>query len=153
MIFPMKKTCPNSAVRDKAAKALGRAGEDAACVFLRKKGFCLVERNWRPTGTHSGLELDIVARAGDILVFVEVKTRADARRIPVIAAFGAGKQKKMLAAARQYLAAQNAWHCLCRFDLVCVCGDGNSGFHIEHYEDVIENGQTLGGCNTAWQPW
>jgi len=158
LVFPcmmphMEKPCPAQAARSTAARELGRAGEEAACAFLRNRGYRIVARNWRPAGVMSGLELDIVARDGKFLVFVEVKTRASGARIPVAAAFGAAKQKKMLAAARQYLAAEKAWHHACRFDLVCACGTGESGFQVEHYSNVIDDGQTLGGGNPPWQPW
>ncbi len=56
---------------DKTAKQkLGKRGEDAACDFLRRQGFVVVERNyWKPWG-----EIDIVARRGEELRLVEVKT-------------------------------------------------------------------------------
>jgi len=50
---------------------LGKLGEDFACSFLKKKGFRILERNFRKRYG----ELDIVALYGKILVFVEVKTR------------------------------------------------------------------------------
>jgi hypothetical protein len=54
--------------------ASGRRGEDLAHRFLRKLGFTVIARNYRP---HSGGgEIDIVAREKEQLVFVEVKTRA-----------------------------------------------------------------------------
>ena len=50
---------------------LGRLGEDLACASLARRGYVIVERNWRcPRG-----EIDIVARDGECWVFVEVKTR------------------------------------------------------------------------------
>jgi putative endonuclease len=52
-------------------KALGRQGEDIAAEYLRQQGYEIVTRNWR---TRSG-ELDIVARDGEWLVFVEVRAR------------------------------------------------------------------------------
>src|SRR5215212_11642713 len=57
----------------------GRAGEDAACRFLRKRGYKVLYRNFKHRG---GGEIDVVCRDGETLVFVEVKTRAneDARR-------------------------------------------------------------------------
>lgn len=52
---------------------LGRMGEDAAARFLCRRGYDIVERNWRcPAG-----EADIIARDGDAVVFVEVKTRSN----------------------------------------------------------------------------
>ncbi len=53
-------------------KELGLKGEDEAVRFLRKKGYRILERNFR---SRLG-EIDIVARDGDTIVFVEVKTRS-----------------------------------------------------------------------------
>lgn len=54
------------------SRELGRRGEDAACELLRGKDYIILERNWAcPAG-----EADIVALDGDVLVFVEVKTRS-----------------------------------------------------------------------------
>ena len=50
----------------------GTLGEDIAVDFLRRKGYILLDRNWR--SGHK--EIDIVARQGDTVVFVEVKARA-----------------------------------------------------------------------------
>ncbi len=49
----------------------GKAGENAAVLFLENKGFQILERNWR----HHHLELDIIATKDNILQFIEVKTR------------------------------------------------------------------------------
>ncbi len=51
---------------------LGKKGEDLACGYLRKIGYKILERNFRIQGG----EVDIVAQDGDILVFVEVKSRS-----------------------------------------------------------------------------
>jgi putative endonuclease len=55
-------------------KALGVAGEDAACRFLEAEGFEVVERNWR---TRAG-EIDVIAAQADLIVFAEVKARTSA---------------------------------------------------------------------------
>lgn len=52
---------------------LGRRGEDAAACFLERRGYDIVERNW----TCVAGEADIIARDGDAVVFVEVKTRSN----------------------------------------------------------------------------
>ena len=52
-------------------RSLGRQGEDIAAVYLEGLGYDLIARNWR---TRSG-ELDIIARDGEWLVFVEVRAR------------------------------------------------------------------------------
>lgn len=54
------------------SRTLGKKGEDQACAFLKDRGYCIIERNFRcPFG-----ELDIVALEAKELVFVEVKTRS-----------------------------------------------------------------------------
>lgn len=50
---------------------IGSRGEDLACKFLKKNGYKILERNYRIRGG----EIDIVAKDGSVLVFVEVKTR------------------------------------------------------------------------------
>jgi putative endonuclease len=97
-------------------RALGCAGEDAACGELRRRGYEILARQYR---TRSG-EIDIVARDGGTLVFVEVKTRRGQ-------AFGGGaaavtwrKQRRMALVARQFLARHGGSDRPCRFDVVVV---------------------------------
>lgn len=52
-------------------KLTGNYGEDLACEYLKKQGYKILERNYRIRGG----EIDLVARDGDYLVFVEVKAR------------------------------------------------------------------------------
>jgi len=51
----------------------GKKGEEMAVAFLEKAGYQILETNWR----HRRAEIDIIAKDGEILVFVEVKTRSD----------------------------------------------------------------------------
>ncbi len=133
--------------------ALGRAGEERALLFLQSRGYAVLERNWRPSGALRGFELDMVARDGDTLVFVEVKTRAEAGGIPVHAAFTAKKRARMARAARMYLAVHELWDLPCRFDLICATGDGSGGLILEHHRNVIEFGKTVDNRHASWQPW
>lgn len=57
--------------QDKSKKITGNKGEDLACEYLRKLGFKILERNYLIRGG----EIDIIAKDGDFLVIVEVKTR------------------------------------------------------------------------------
>lgn len=134
--------------------ALGQAGEEAAVLFLTRKGWSILERNWRPSGPQRGLELDIVAQDGRDLVFVEVKTRASAWDIPVYAAFSARKQARFVRAARCYLSENECWDAPCRFDLVCVEQPGALGeLKLEHLSHVIELGHLMDSGDASWQPW
>ena len=59
--------------RDRSS--VGRRGEEAACAYLAERGYRILDRNWR---CRLG-EIDIVAERGDIVVFVEVRTRTGTR--------------------------------------------------------------------------
>lgn len=54
---------------------LGARGERIAAAHLQNNGYRIIDRNWRPRGQKLLGEIDIVARLGDTLAFVEVKTR------------------------------------------------------------------------------
>ncbi len=98
--------------------ALGRRGEDLAHRYLRSAGFTVLARNYRPGGGQS--EVDIVARDGDILVFVEVKSRTSAEYGAPDRAIGSEKQKQITRAARRYAARAGIEWNRVRFDTVSV---------------------------------
>ncbi|MGC8781941.1 MAG: YraN family protein, partial [Anaerolineae bacterium] len=86
-------------------RAIGKQGEDRAVAYLEQLGYAILARNWR---TRRG-ELDIVARDGECLVFVEVRTRRSGRRAAA-PALGAAeesvtprKQRQLAAMADEYL--------------------------------------------------
>ncbi|MCW5849896.1 MAG: YraN family protein [Anaerolineae bacterium] len=98
-------------------RGLGRAGEDLAVRALEARGYTIVGRNWRcPDG-----ELDIIARDGACLVFVEVRTRRGGWQGAAEDSIGPAKQRRLLALADAYLQAEHvpldaAW----RIDVVTV---------------------------------
>lgn len=135
--------------------ATGVAGEARAAEFLRSHGLRILERNWR-----SGpLELDIVARDGPTLVFVEVKSRTGAPggAFSPLDAFGPAKRRRVLRAATLYLEEKKAWRKPCRFDLVCVIFRPDDTISLEHHENVLrfesQSRGALGGGHAPWQPW
>ena len=97
-------------------QALGKTGEDLACAELRRRGYAILARRYR---TRLG-ELDIVARQGDTLVFVEVKARATLRFGTPGEAVGWRKQRQLVLMARDFLARSRLWRVPCRFDVVAV---------------------------------
>jgi len=101
---------------ESAKDEFGRWGEKLASRFLKRQGYRVLARNVAlPVG-----ELDIVAREGEELVFVEVKTRRSEEFGGPLGAVGAAKQRKIIQAARCYLAAHRLGECPCRFDVVGV---------------------------------
>ena len=99
---------------------LGKLGEDAACRELRRRGYVILARGYR---TRHG-ELDIVAREGDVLVFVEVKTRSREAFGGPLDAVTARKRMKLGRMALEYLSRSRLSKIACRFDVVGVAGRG-----------------------------
>lgn len=99
------------------AQQSGDRGEDLAARFLEQHGLAIVARNYR---TRHG-EIDLVARDGDVLVFVEVRLRSDARYGSAAETIGWAKQRRICAAARFYLARLRSQP-RCRFDVVALDG-------------------------------
>ncbi len=120
--------------------ALGRKGEDLAHRYLRSSGYKVVARNYRP-GEDS--EIDIVARDGDKLVFVEVKARSSAEFGSPDRAIDKEKQRHIFRAARSFVTRSgDAWSTV-RFDTVAIVFTEPPT--LSHYRDVFFEGRALDG--------
>ncbi len=97
---------------------LGRQGEDLACRELCRRGYAILARRFR---TRHG-EIDIVARDGDVLVFVEVKARSSRSFGGALGAVTPRKQRQVIAMAQRYMARVGWAARPCRFDVVAVQG-------------------------------
>ncbi len=97
-------------------QALGKRGEELARDFLSRQGYTILERNFR---TRSG-EIDIIARQGTTLVFIEVKTRSDNRFGSPFEAVTERKRRAITRVALEYLVSHGGPDRLCRFDVVAV---------------------------------
>ncbi len=97
-------------------KSLGAEGEARAARFLAARGYRIVARNVRA----GGVEIDIVARRGSLLVFAEVKTRRSRATGAPEEAVDARKQLRLVRGARAWLFEQHARATRVRFD-VLVC--------------------------------
>ena len=94
----------------------GEKEEERACRHLREKGYKIVARNWlSPFG-----EIDIIARDGDTLVFVEVKSRHGRNFISPEETLTVEKRKRIITTARLYLSKMEN-QVPVRFDFVAVC--------------------------------
>ena len=107
---------------------LGKIGEEEACRYLIRKGYTLLERNWRV----GHLELDIIAEWYGEIIFVEVKTRSNEDFAPAISAIDDEKFKNLRIAAGQYLRLNHLDQPI-RFDIITVVGT-HKPFTITHYE-------------------
>ena len=111
--------------------AAGAAAEALAARFLAAHGLTIVERNWR---RRCG-ELDLVARDGDTLVFVEVRLRRRSDFGGAAASITAAKRARLTAAAGLYLA-RLARTPPCRFDAVLL--DALEPERIEWLRNVFQ---------------
>jgi putative endonuclease len=98
----------------------GRRGEDDAYFYLRGLGYVMVARNWR-SPRHRG-ELDLVGWDGDVLCFIEVKTRSTRQVATAEAAVDEEKRTDLGAVARDYRRRVSG-EPMSRFDLVSVYYD------------------------------
>ncbi len=101
---------------------LGKRGEDLACQELERRGYVIVARRFR---VRSG-ELDIVARDGATLVFVEVKARTGQVFGTAAEAVTPLKQMRMTRLADEYLMKHHIHECPCRFDVVSIHFDAGA---------------------------
>ena len=117
-------------------KLLGREGEDLAARFLMKRGYRILERNYR---TRSG-EIDLVAMHDGAVVFVEVKTRtSDIFGAPELAV-NPRKQQRMVKAALGYIKYRKLHQVPCRFDVVAITTAAEQ--EVEHIQNAFEMDHT-----------
>lgn len=98
--------------------ALGASAEAAATRLLVERGYEIVERNFR---CKAG-ELDLIARHQRVLVFVEVRSRADAEHGHAAEMVDALKQRRVARVAEHYLAVRDPDYDEIRFDVVAITG-------------------------------
>jgi len=110
---------------------LGKKGEQLAVDFLIKKGYDIVERNYR----FEKAEVDIIAQQKDTLAIVEVKTRST-KDFGNPQDFVKPKQIKNLVKAVDEYVNVNALDVEVRFDIIAIVKQGK-GFEIEHLEDAF----------------
>lgn len=97
-------------------QSVGRLGESEAARFLEKRGYKLLERNYR---CKYG-EIDIVAQDGRTIAFVEVKTRGSESFGGPLASVDSRKQKKIMLAAHFYIESKRLIDADLRFDVVGI---------------------------------
>lgn len=114
---------------------IGKFGEDAAAVYLKKNGYRIVDRNVHVSRN----EIDIIARDKAFLVFVEVKTRSTDSTLysefgTPASAVTRSKQQRTVEAARKYLITAKYQRLQPRFDVIEVYVDKDEGkvININH---------------------
>jgi putative endonuclease len=114
-------------------QVLGKEGERVAEAYLRKKGYKIVERNYRCALG----ELDLIVLDRGVLVFVEVKTRTGNGFGTPFEAVEFRKQQKMIQAAQYFIAQKGLQQRDSRFDVVGISWLGREPM-VEHIENAFE---------------
>ncbi len=116
----------------KNRKQIGKLGEQLAVQFLSQKEWRILAENWR--NRHG--ELDLVARDGHDLVFLEVRTRRSSAHFgSALESVDVRKQQQVRATARYYLMANGQWDMPVRFDVIGVTlNAADEVVQIEHVE-------------------
>lgn len=120
-------------LRSTSKNTLGRVGEARAFEHLQFLGWKVLEKNWRNRRN----EVDLIARDGKTIVFLEVKYRSGPLQVAEEELVSRGQEQRIMRAARAYLAEQRLSNCEVRFDLLLVlsCEDGQ---RLEHYQSAFQ---------------
>jgi putative endonuclease len=118
---------------DRPKDQLARAGEEEAVLLLREKGYVILQQNIRiPEG-----ELDIVARNGSVLVFLEVKTRRKQKFGKPSEAVRGAKRQRQITIARQFMSICCIENVPVRFDIISVVWPTDAPPSIQHIENAF----------------
>ncbi len=113
----------------------GQWGEAQALHFLRGRGYTIVATNYRKRFG----EVDIIARDGHTLVFIEVKYRSHDRFGSPLEAVDGRKQQRLCRVAAEYLQSQRLGECNARFDVIAVSpGQPGEEAIIDHVENAFD---------------
>ena len=101
---------------DRSRLDIAKTGESLAAAHLKARGYEILAQNYRAMRG----EIDLVARDGDCIVFVEVKTRRTLKFGLPQAAVTAQKQRQISKVALAYLQTHNLFDAPCRFDVIAI---------------------------------
>ena len=115
-------------------KEVGSRGEKLAVDFLKRRGYKIIQRNFR---CREG-EIDIIAQQGDCLVFVEVRTKKGSRFGTPEESVTLSKREKLISLANAYLQAFDNPPAWWRIDVVAVeLAPDNKVSRLEHIENAV----------------
>lgn len=119
--------------RKSNSKSFGKKGEEIAEELLRSKGYKIIKRNFR----FGKGEIDIIAKDGDCLVFVEVKSRKNLDFGEPEYSITKSKQRQLKKIAEAYFYINGIDEQLCRFDVITIVGENKNEMKINHIENAF----------------
>lgn len=113
-------------------QTIGLLGEDVAAAYLLDLGYIILERNWR----FSKAEIDIICKDGDILVFVEVKSKSYSFFGAPEESITSYKENLIVDAANRYMESiSHDW--ALRFDIISILFDKKRNPTLTHFKDAF----------------
>ena len=111
---------------------LGKRGEELAVDLLRKKGFDILEVNWR----YRRSEIDIISKKDEVLVFIEVKSRStDNFGRPE--SFVTDRKRELMIDAANFYMEETGHDWEIRFDVISVLFHNDFQQSIDHFKDAF----------------
>jgi putative endonuclease len=121
-------------------KELGNIGEDLCCNYLKSRGYQIIKRNFN---CRFG-EIDVIARSGGFLVFIEVKLRTNDRKA-AYSSISRQKKLRIIKAARSFISKHHEYeNNFTRFDAVIVSKiAGSDQYAVRHLPDAFRTDEVL----------
>jgi len=116
---------------------LGADGEARAAAYLQARGYRIAARNVRA----GGVEMDLIARRGRVIAFVEVKTRRSRNFGAPEEAVDARKRARLVRGAAAWLREHPAIAARIRFDVIVCEIDPRNGWQVRHLEAAFDAGE------------
>lgn len=113
---------------------IGRQGEEYAARYLARIGYRIVGNNYRAKRG----EIDLVAVDGEELVFVEVRFRSSIEFGTPAETVDWRKRRRLIGAARDYLARAGRIDAPCRFDVIGLTAAGEGAVEVEHHKNAFD---------------
>lgn len=109
---------------------IGQLGEKIAKEYLQKKGYKILDQNYRTKFT----EIDLIAKKGKELVLIEVRTKTEEDFVSPEESLNKKKLRKLRSGAISYVS-KTGWRGPYRIDAICIVLKNNSK-RLEHYENI-----------------
>ncbi len=117
----------------KNKRKTGKEGEEIACKFISELGYQILERNYQ----YGHGEIDIIAKDGDIIVFIEVKYRKSLEYGYPEDSITKNKKNQIRKTAEAYIYQKNIYDQSCRIDVISILHLPDQKPQINHYINVI----------------
>jgi len=131
---PEKSCAPAPQGKGHENAGIGNRGEELAAAFLERNGLKIVERNFRCKGG----EVDIIARDGKTIVFIEVKSRRTLTYGVPQLAVTPFKQRQISKAALTWLSKNRLHDTPARFDVIAILLENSYSHQIEHIRNAFD---------------